>query len=158
MKKITIVGLGNMGLNFINSVNKDFKKNISDIEINSLLLIPKELDKDFIINNIQKNHQFFVVAGLGGSTSNALIQLVDILKRIDINPNVIVLKPFAFEGKEKVELANSVIEKLNDSLNNLKIFDNNDIESLGDKNLPMKEMFTLMDKNIFEFIIKKASM
>ena len=55
-------------------------------------------------------------------------------------------------------LANSVIEKLNDSLNNLKIFDNNDIESLGDKNLSMKEMFTLMDKNIFEFIIKKASM
>ena len=158
MKKITIVGLGNMGLNFINSVNKDFKKNISDIEINSLLLIPKELDKDFIINNIQKNHQIFVVAGLGGSTANALIELVDILKRIDINPNVIVLKPFAFEGKEKVELANSVIEKLNDSLNNLKIFDNNDIESLGDKNLPMKEMFTLMDKNIFEFIIKKASM
>ena len=39
MKKITIVGLGNMGLNFINSVDKDFKKNISDIEINSLLLI-----------------------------------------------------------------------------------------------------------------------
>ncbi|MFW0701583.1 hypothetical protein ACN09M_01045 [Aliarcobacter butzleri] len=37
MKKITIVGLGNMGLNFINSVNKDFKKNISDVEINSLL-------------------------------------------------------------------------------------------------------------------------
>ena len=91
MKKITIVGLGNMGLNFINSVNKDFKKNISDIEINSLLLIPKELDKDFIINNIQKNHQIFVVAGLGGSTSNALIELVDILKIIDINPNVIVL-------------------------------------------------------------------
>ena len=88
MKKITIVGLGNMGLNFINSVNKDFKKNISDIEINSLLLIPKELDKDFIINNIQKNHQIFVVAGLGGSTSNALIELVDILKRIDINPNL----------------------------------------------------------------------
>ena len=26
MKKITIVGLGNVGLNFINSVNKDFKK------------------------------------------------------------------------------------------------------------------------------------
>ena len=122
MKKITIVGLGNMGLNFINSVDKDFKKNISDIEINSLLLIPKELNKDFIINNIQKNHQIFVVAGLGGYSSNALIELVDILKRIDINPNVIVLKPFAFEGKEKVELANSVIEKLNDSLNNLKIF------------------------------------
>ena len=78
MKKITIVGLGNMGLNFINSVNKDFKKNISDIEINSLLLIPKELDKDFIINNNKKNHQIFVVAGLGGSTSNALIELVDL--------------------------------------------------------------------------------
>ena len=29
---------------------------------------------------------------------------------------------------------------------------------IGDKNLSMKEMFTLMDKNIFEFIIKKASM
>ena len=37
MKKITIVGLGNMGLNFINSVNKDFKKNISDIEINNYI-------------------------------------------------------------------------------------------------------------------------
>ena len=49
-----------MGLNFINSVNKDFKKNISDIEINSLLLIPKELDKDFIINNIQKIIKFLL--------------------------------------------------------------------------------------------------
>lgn len=158
MKKITIVGLGNMGLNFINSVNKDFKKNISDIEINSLLLIPKELDKYFIINNIQKNHQIFVVAGLGGSNSNALIELVDILKTIDINPNVIVLKPFALEGKEKVELANSVIEKLNDSLNNLKIFDNNDLLKLCDENTKLTEAFILMDKNIFEFIIKKASM
>lgn len=50
MKKITIVGLGNMGLNFINSVNKDFKKNISDIEINSLLLIPKELVRKTIFH------------------------------------------------------------------------------------------------------------
>ena len=118
----------------------------------------KNIIANFNVKVVNKNHQIFVIAGLGGSTSNALIELVDILKRIDINPNVIVLKPFAFEGKDKVELANSVIEKLNDSLNNLKIFDNNDIESLGDKNLPMKEMFTLMDKNIFEFIIKKASM
>ena len=56
MKKITIVGLGNMGLNFINSVDKDFKKNISDIEINSLLLIPKELDKDFIIEPLANSN------------------------------------------------------------------------------------------------------
>ena len=158
MKKITIVGLGNMGLNFINSVNKDFKKNISDIEINSLLLIPKELDKDFIINNIQKNHQIFVVAGLGGSTSNALIELVDILKRIDINPNVIVLKPFALEGKEKVELANRTIDKFNELKNDLNVFDNNDLLKLCDENTKLTEAFILMDKNIFEFIIKKASM
>ncbi|MDX4050788.1 hypothetical protein Q6A83_08395 [Aliarcobacter skirrowii] len=158
MKKITIVGLGNMGLNFINSVNKDFKKNISDIEINSLLLIPKELDKDFIINNIQKNHQIFVIAGLGGSTSNALIELVDILKEKDIAATYIALKPFVHEGKEKNDLANRTIDKFNELKNDLNVFDNNDLLKLCDENTKLTEAFILMDKNIFEFIIKKASM
>ena len=48
MKKITIIGLGGMGSNFITFVNKYLKKDISNIEINTLLVNPKELDKDFI--------------------------------------------------------------------------------------------------------------
>ena len=37
-------------------------------------------------------------------------------------------------------------------------FDNNDLLKLCDENTKLTEAFILMDKNIFEFIIKKASM
>ena len=119
MKKITIIGLGGMGSNFITFVNKYLKKDIFNIEINTLLVNPKELDKDFIENNVQKDEQIFVVLGLGGSSSNVLIELIDILKETNIKPYLIVLKPFIFESKEKTKLANSTIEKLN-NLDNLK--------------------------------------
>lgn len=156
MKKITIISLGGMGSNFLNFVNKDLKKDISDIEINTLLLNPKELDKDFIKNSVQKDEQVFVVVALGGSSSNVLIELVDIFKEINIKPCLIVLKPFIFESKEKIKLANSTIEKLN-NLDNLKIFDNNDLNEQCDDNTSMKEVFELMDKNIFKFIIESVN-
>lgn len=151
MKKITIIGLGGMGSNFINCVNKELKNDISNIEINTLLVNPKELDKDFIKNNVQKDEQIFVVVALGGSSSNVLIKLVDIFKEINIKPYLIVLKPFAFESKERTKLANSTIEKLN-NLDNLKIFENN-LDEVCDDNTNMNEAFELIDKNIFKFII-----
>ena len=155
MKKITIIGLGGMGSNFITFVNKYLKKDISNIEINTLLVNPKELDKDFIENNVQKDEQIFVVLGLGGSSSNVLIELMDILKETNIEPYLIVLKPFVFESKEKTKLANSTIEKLN-NLDNLKIFENN-LDELCDDNITMNEAMGLMDKNIFKFIIESVN-
>ena len=133
MKKITIIGLGGMGSNFITFVNKYLKKDISNIEINTLLVNPKELDKDFIENNVQKDEQIFVVLGLGGSSSNVLIELIDILKETNIKPYLIVLKPFVYESKERTKLANSTIEKLN-NLDNLKIFENN-LDKIHDSKL-----------------------
>lgn len=151
MKKITIIGLSGMGSNFINCVNKELKNDISNIEINTLLINPKELDKDFVENNVQKDEQIFVVVALGGSSSNVLIKLVDIFKEINIKPYLIVLKPFVFESEGKTKLANSTIEKLNNP-DNLKIFENN-LDEVCDDNTNMNEAFELIDKNIFKFII-----
>lgn len=155
MKKITIIGLGGMGSNFLNFVNKNLKNDISDIKINTLLLNPKELDKNVVENSVQKDEQVFIVVALGGSSSNVLIKLVDIFKEINIKPYLIVLKPFAFESKERTKLANSTIEKLN-NLDNLKIFDN-DLNELCDDNTTMNEAMELMDKNIFKFIIESVN-
>ncbi len=39
MKKVTIIGLGGMGSSFLNAVNSGLKKNISNVEINTLTLV-----------------------------------------------------------------------------------------------------------------------
>ena len=109
MKKITILALGGVGENFLNSIEKDFKKDISDIEFNLFHLEEKSFNKLKLEKNINKGSEIFVVFGIGSNSKLSFI-LADILDSLSCISNFIVLKPFSFEDKEKLDLFENITQ------------------------------------------------
>ena len=154
MKKITILALGGVGENFLNSIEKDFKKDISDIEFNLFHLEEKSFNKLKLEKNINKGSEIFVVFGIGSNSKLSFI-LADILDSLSCISNFIVLKPFSFEDKEKLELFENITKKLSQRVENLKIIDCDDISSqFFDEDISIQDIFLNIDKHIFEYILK----
>ena len=154
MKKITILALGGVGENFLNSIEKDFKKDISDIEFNLFHLEEKSFNKLKIEKNINKGSEIFVVFGIGSNSKLSFI-LADILDSLSCISNFIVLKPFSFEDKEKLDLFENITQKLSKKVENLKIIDCDDISSqFFDEDISIQDIFLNIDKHIFEYILK----
>ena len=154
MKKITILALGGVGENFLNSIEKDFKKDISDIEFNLFQLKEKSFNKLKLEKNINKGSEIFVVFGIGSNSKLSLI-LADILDSLSCISKFIVLKPFSFEEKEKLDLFENITQKLNKKVENLKIIDCDDISSQSfDEDISIQDIFLNIDKHIFEYILK----
>ena len=148
MKKITILALGGVGENFLNSIEKDFKKDISDIEFNLFHLEEKSFNKLKLEKNINKGSEIFVVFGIGSNSKLSFI-LADILDSLSCISNFIVLKPFSFEDKEKLDLFENITQKLSKKVENLKIIDCDDISSQYlDENISIQDIF-LISTNIF---------
>lgn len=155
MKKITILALGGAGQNLLNSIEKDFKKDIVDIEFNLFHLEEKNFNKLKLEKDINKGSEIFVVFGIGSNSKLSLI-LADILDSLSCIPSFIVLKPFSFEEKEKLELFEDITQKLSQRVENLKIIDCDDISSqFFDEDISIQDIFLNIDKHIFEYILKK---
>lgn len=149
MKKITILALGGVGENFLNSIEKDFKKDISDIEFNLFHLEEKSFNKLKLEKNINKGSEIFVVFGIGSNSKLSFI-LADILDSLSCISNFIVLKPFSFEDKEKLDLFENITQKLSKKVENLKIIDCDDISSqFFDEDISIQDIFLNIDKHIF---------
>ena len=154
MKKITILALGGAGENFLNSIERDFKKDISDIEFNLFHLEEKSFSKPKLEKSINKSSGIFVVFGMGSNSKLSFI-LADILDSLSCISNFIVLKPFSFEDKEKLELFENITQKLSKKVENLKIIDCDDISSqFFDEDISIQDIFLNIDKHIFEYILK----
>ena len=154
MKKITILALGGAGENFLNSIERDFKKDISDIEFNLFHLEEKSFSKPKLEKSINKSSGIFVVFGMGSNSKLSLI-LADILDSLSCISNFIVLKPFSFEDKEKLDLFENLTQELSKRVENLKIIDCDDISSQYlDENISIQDIFLNIDKHIFEYILK----
>ena len=168
MKKITILALGGAGENFLNSIERDFKKDISDIEFNLFHLEEKSFSKPKLEKSINKSSGIFVVFGMGSNSKLSFI-LADILDSLSCISNFIVLKPFSFEDKiihiathgfyleekEKLDLFENITQKLSRKVENLKIIDCDDISSQSfDEDISIQDIFLNIDKHIFEYILK----
>lgn len=84
-----------------------------------------------------------------GSNIEKYLLLSDILNQLNLTSSYIVLKPFSFEAKTKLQQFENIVEKFKDK--SLKIIENDIIKSLGD-NLSIKDGFENIDNEIFEFI------
>ena len=141
MKKVTIIGLGGAGINFLNYLKK---KELDNLDLKLLPIEDENIDK----NLIEKDSKVFVVFGVGSNIEKYLL-LSDILNQLNLTSSYIVLKPFSFEAKTKLQQFENIVEKFKDK--SLKIIENDIIKSLGD-NLSIKDGFENIDNEIFEFI------
>ncbi len=92
-----------------------------------------------------------IVASLGGGTgSGAAPEFAKIAKEMGVITVGIFTMPFKFEGSRRSQIAKNSLEKLTPNLNVVSIIPNENIFKIIDKNTPLKESFSSINKKLAE--------
>jgi cell division protein FtsZ len=88
----------------------------------------------------------FISAGLGGGTGTGAAPVVaQIAKEVGALTISIVTKPFAFEGRKRLKLAEAGLEELKIESDSIVVIPNDKLLSIIDRRLGMKESFKIVD-------------
>ena len=88
----------------------------------------------------------FISAGLGGGTGTGAAPVVaQIAKEIGALTISIVTKPFMFEGRKRLKLAESGLEELKKESDSIVVIPNDKLLSIIDRRLGLKESFKIVD-------------
>ena len=88
----------------------------------------------------------FVAAGLGGGTGTGAAPVIaQIAKEVGALTISVVTKPFAFEGRKRMKLAEAGLEELKNESDSIVVIPNDKLLSIIDRRLGMKESFKIVD-------------
>ncbi len=88
----------------------------------------------------------FIASGFGGGTGTGAAPVVaQAAKEVGALTVAVVTKPFGFEGRKRLKLAEKGIEELKKETDSIVIIPNDKLLSIVDKNLGIKESFKLVD-------------
>jgi cell division protein FtsZ len=88
----------------------------------------------------------FVSSGLGGGTGTGAAPIVaQAAKEVGALTVSVVTKPFRFEGRKRMRLAEQGLEQLKDKSDSIIVIPNEKLLSIVDKNLGIKESFKMVD-------------
>lgn len=105
-----------------------------------------EEDKAQIIEALKDADIIFLTGGLGGGTgSGALPVITQALKELDILTVCIVTKPFAFEGKRRMQIADQVEAILRDNVDTLITIHNEKLLTTAEQNMSLVEAFGVVN-------------
>ncbi len=103
-------------------------------------------DTEAIANAIRGADMVFVTAGMGGGTGTGAVPVIAQIAREQGALTVgVVTKPFDFEGKVKLRLAEEGIERLRKSVDTLIVIPNQHLLKLVDRRTPIKQAFIMAD-------------
>ncbi len=103
-------------------------------------------DKAEIGALLQGADMVFITAGMGGGTGTGAAPIVaQIAREMDILTVAVVTKPFDFEGRRKMQLAEEGIRRLREAVDTLIIIPNQYLLKIVDKRTPIKEAFLMAD-------------
>lgn len=103
-------------------------------------------DRELLANLIKGADMVFITAGMGGGTGTGAAPVVcQIAHECGALTVSIVTKPFGFEGRYKMRLAEEGIGKLREFADSLIIVQNQKLLSLIEKKTPIKEAFAKAD-------------
>ena len=119
-----------------------------------------EESKDQIAAALANTKMVFITAGMGGGTGTGAAPVVaQIARELGILTVGVVTRPFAFEGKKRLEQALSGIEELNKNVDSLVIIPNERLKYVSEQKITFKNAFEIADgvlrqavKNISELI------
>ncbi len=97
-------------------------------------------------NILKGSDMVFITAGMGGGTGTGAAPVVaEIAKETGALTVAVVTKPFDFEGKKKMKLAEEGIKKLREAVDTLIIIPNQYLLKIVEKRTPIKEAFLKAD-------------
>ena len=102
-----------------------------------------------IEREIADSNMVFITAGMGGGTGSGAAPVVaKIAKEKGILTVGVVTKPFAFEGKKRMENAESALETFIDEVDSIIVIPNQNLFRIADKNTTLKDAFVKADDRI----------
>ena len=88
----------------------------------------------------------FISAGLGGGTGTGAAPVIaQIAKDVGALTIAIVTKPFSFEGKKRLKLAEEGLEQLKRESDSIVVIPNDKLLSIIDRKLGLKDSFKIVD-------------
>ncbi len=101
---------------------------------------------DEIREALQGADIIFISAGLGGGTGTGAAPIVaQIAKEVGALTISIVTKPFMFEGKKRLQLADVGLEELKKESDSIVVIPNDKLMSIIDRRLGLKDSFKIVD-------------
>ncbi len=102
-------------------------------------------NKDDIAEAIKDCNMVFITAGMGGGTGTGAAPVVaEIAKELGKLTVAVVTKPFAFEGKRKMEQAERGIRRLLDNVDSLIVIPNQKLME-NDAKITMRQAYAMAD-------------
>ena len=88
----------------------------------------------------------FISAGLGGGTGTGAAPVIaQIAKEVGALTISVVTKPFMFEGRKRLKIAEAGLEELKKESDSIVVIPNDKLLSIIDRKLGMKESFKIVD-------------
>ena len=105
-----------------------------------------EESKDEIAGAIRSADMIFITAGMGGGTGTGAAPVVaQIAKELGILTVGIVTKPFAFEGKRRMDQAEAGIAALREHVDSLVVIPNERLKFVSEQKITFKNAFEIAD-------------
>lgn len=112
-----------------------------------------EEDLPEVVEIIKNSDIVFLIGGLGGGTgSGALPVIARALKERDVLSVAVVTKPFSFEGKRRMKVADEAEALLRKEVDTLITIPNEKLIQLADANLSLMHAFEMVNSVISQFV------
>jgi cell division protein FtsZ len=105
---------------------------------------------DDIRTALQGAHMVFIAAGMGGGTGTGATPVIArVAKELGILTVAVVTKPFLFEGKRRMRIAEAGIAELRRHVDTLIVIPNQNLFKIADERTPFAEAFVLADQVLY---------
>ena len=106
--------------------------------------------KDKIAEALDGVNMVFITAGMGGGTGSGAAPVVaHIAKEKGILTVGVVTKPFSFEGKKRMEIADQSLENFIKEVDSIIVIPNQNLFRIADENTTLSEAFRLADNVLY---------
>src|SRR5262245_6512077 len=103
-----------------------------------------------IRTTLQGSHMVFIAAGMGGGTGTGATPVIArVAKELGILTVAVVTKPFLFEGKRRMRVAEDGIAELRRHVDTLIVIPNQNLFKIADERTPFAEAFVLADQVLY---------
>jgi cell division protein FtsZ len=103
-------------------------------------------DEDKLRETLKGADMVFITAGMGGGTGTGAAPIVArIARELGSLSVAVVTKPFDFEGRRKMELAEEGIARLRDEVDTLIVIPNQYLLKIVERRTPIREAFLMAD-------------
>ena len=106
--------------------------------------------KDEIEKELEGANMVFITAGMGGGTGSGAAPVVaNLAKSKGILTVGVVTKPFQFEGRKRLETAETAVEEFTKQVDSIIIIPNQNLFRIADKNTTLADAFVMADNVLY---------